>query len=93
MFLPQTLFYRDALKGLDKVIVVCYPLYMKPNQSLIQQKARGTYDRNLKIIQLYQSGIIVNMAEIGRLYDISRQAVRSIIKRSDGITGTFREQQ
>ncbi len=53
---------------------------MRPNQSVIQQKARGTYDRNQQIRKLYLAGVIVNMAELGRIYKITRQAVRKIIK-------------
>lgn len=54
---------------------------MKYTQSIIQQKTKGTYERNQQIIKIYQGGIIINMAELGRIYKISRQAVRAIIRR------------
>ena len=54
---------------------------MKISRSIIQQAAKGTLERNRKIIKLYDSGIINNMAELGRMFSVSRQAINNIIKR------------
>lgn len=48
-------------------------------RSILQQKAKGTYKRNEYIRWLYKKGGEGNMAEIGRAYGITRQAVRKII--------------
>jgi Mor family transcriptional regulator len=45
--------------------------------SIIQQKARGTYQRNQQIRQLVSNG--ENMAQVGRWFKLSRQAVRQIV--------------
>ncbi len=51
----------------------------KKQRSILQQKAKKTYKRNQYIRWLYKKGGEGNMAEIGRAYGISRQAVRKII--------------
>jgi len=50
---------------------------MRPNRSIIQQKAKGKYDRNEQIRLLAKNGS--NYAEIGRLFNLTRQAVRKIV--------------
>jgi len=50
----------------------------KQQRSILQQKAKKTYKRNQYIRWLYSQGE-ENMAEIGRQYGITRQAVRKII--------------
>tara|TARA_Y100000310_G_scaffold280251_1_gene299844 strand:- start:23 stop:193 length:171 start_codon:yes stop_codon:yes gene_type:complete len=45
--------------------------------SITHQKAKGTYQRNQQIRKLFHDGD--NMAEIGRWFKLSRQAVRKII--------------
>ena len=50
-------------------------------RSLIQQQARGTEQRNQSIKLLYaQCG---NMAELGRQFRMSRQAIRKIVMRKE----------
>jgi len=50
--------------------------------SILHQKARGTYQRNQQIRKLYRDG--ENMAQIGRWFKLSRQAVRGIVKQAGG---------
>ena len=45
--------------------------------SILHQKAKGTYLRNQQIRKLCRDG--ENMAQIGRLFRLSRQAVRAIV--------------
>ena len=45
--------------------------------SISHQKATGTYLRNQQIRKLFKAG--ENMAAIGRIFKISRQAVRAIV--------------
>jgi len=54
----------------------------KQQRSILQQKAKKTYKRNQYIRWLYSQGGEGNMAEIGRQYGITRQAVRKIINES-----------
>lgn len=51
----------------------------KQQRSILQQQAHKTYKRNQYIRWLYSQGNEKNMAEIGRTYGITRQAVRKII--------------
>jgi len=53
----------------------------KKRLSIIHQKAKGTYQRNQQIRQLEKEG--ENMAQIGRWFKISRQAVRYIVNEAD----------
>lgn len=54
-------------------------------RSTIQEKAKGTYQRNQSIRLLYAE--YGNMAELGRQFKLSRQAIRKIIMRvNDGKT-------
>lgn len=50
----------------------------KKQRSLVQQKAKKTYQRNRYIRWLYSQGE-ENMAQIGRQYGLTRQAIRKII--------------
>jgi len=54
---------------------------MKPDQSEIQQIRCGTLKRNQRIIKLHESEIINNMAELGRMFNMTRQAIKNIIDR------------
>ena len=45
--------------------------------SITHQKAKGTYQRNQQIRKLFQDG--ESMAQIGRWFHLSRQAVRYIV--------------
>jgi len=49
----------------------------KIKNSILQQKAHGTWERNLYIRFLYKT--LENMAEVGRRVKLSRQAVRKIV--------------
>jgi len=50
------------------------------HRSIIQQQARGTYQRNQQIRKLFNNG--ANMAEIGRWFKLTRQAIRRIVSES-----------
>ena len=45
--------------------------------SITHQKAKGTYQRNQQIRKLFQEG--ESMAQVGRWFKLSRQAVRKIV--------------
>lgn len=47
------------------------------DRSILQQKAHATYNRNQQIRQLYK--VEKNMASIGRMFKLPRQAIRKII--------------
>ena len=47
------------------------------NLSILRQKQAGTYERNKQIRKLYEDG--VNMANLGRMFKITRQGIRSIV--------------
>jgi len=49
------------------------------NQSIIQQKAYGTLERNELIVQLIDKD--VSQAEIARRFKVSRQCINAIVKR------------
>jgi len=49
----------------------------KKRLSITHQKAKGTFERNQQIRALFKSG--ENMAQIGRWFKITRQAVRKIV--------------
>ena len=51
---------------------------MEANQvSVLQEKARGTYNRNKEIRRLARDGH--NFAQIARRYSLTRQAIRAIV--------------
>ena len=50
--------------------------------SIIQQKACKTYERNCYIRLLNRRG--KNMAEIGRMFKLSRQTIRKIVSEDEG---------
>ena len=45
--------------------------------SILQQKARGTYQRNEQIRQLARTG--TNFAQLGRWFKLTRQSIRKIV--------------
>ena len=49
------------------------------NQSIIQQKAYGTLERNELIVQLIDKD--VSQAEIARRFKVTRQCINAIVKR------------
>jgi len=49
--------------------------------SITHQKAKGTYQRNQQIRKLFRDG--ENMAQIGRWFKLTRQAVRKIISEAE----------
>ena len=53
----------------------------KIKNSILQQKAHGTWDRNQYIRYLYKT--VGNMAEVGRQFHLTRQAIRKIVTRGN----------
>lgn len=53
--------------------------------SILQQKAKGTYRRNEQIRLLAKDG--ENFASLGRMFKLSRQAVRAIVNQSNAKGG------
>jgi hypothetical protein len=54
----------------------------KIKNSIMQQRAHKTYDRNKYIRWLYAQGD-KNMAEIGREHNLTRQMIRKIIMEAE----------
>ena len=50
--------------------------------SLLQQKAKGTFQRNKQIRQLAKDG--ENYAQIGRWFKLTRQSIRKIVSEPGG---------
>ncbi|KKN34681.1 hypothetical protein LCGC14_0791080 [marine sediment metagenome] len=85
--MPQALFLNSNHVTEPKLSMLeisnQYGITSKPAlHSILHQMARGTYERNQQIRILHKSG--ENMAQIGRWFKISRQAVRDIVKQAGG---------
>lgn len=53
--------------------------------SILHQKAKGTYQRNQQIRGLAMDG--ENYAQIGRWFNLSRQAIRKIVSEAGDVLG------
>lgn len=85
--MPKALFLNSNHVVLVKMtmneISEQYGITSKPAlNSILHQMARGTYERNQQIRILHKSG--ENMAQIGRWFKLSRQAVRDIVRQAGG---------